>query len=368
MKLVGQRALRSILAGAAAIALSGSLAAGAEAAKPPFYGVVTQTVLTETDYELMQAAGVESLRAQFLWQIIQPEAGRCQASAPTGVCDWSAYDAVIGGLAASGVEFFPYLLNVPDWVANDPNKPPVRSKEDREAWSAFVEAAVKRYGPGGAYWETLYPIEHPGAAPLPVRQWQIWNEPSAEPFWAPKPKTREYAKLVKLTSKAITGVDRDAYIVLAGLFGTPTIGIDQPEFLRGLYRVKKIERYFDAVAIHPYGPDIDRVKFQVEWARDEMKRAGDKKADLWISEIGWASDRVHNQLGVGRKGQAKMLGRAYELFRRKRAKWNVVAVDWYAWQDIDGEGYCDFCRRSGLVNLEKEPKLSYEAFQEQAAR
>jgi len=225
---------------------------------------------------------------------------------------------------------------------------------------------VKRYRPGGVYWTTLYPLEHPGAEPVPIEHWQIWNEPSAEPFWRPKPKTREYAKLVKLTSKAITGVDPGAYIVLAGLFGTPTEGIDQPDFIRGLYRVPKLERYFDALAIHPYGPDLARVRFQVDWARDEMRRAGDRKADLWISEIGWASDHVHNQLGVGRKGQAKMLTKSFEMFRRKRQGWNIAGINWYAWQDTDADGYCDFCRRSGLINTKLEPKLSYDAFRKQA--
>ena len=359
--------LRTILVLATLTAALAVVAASpAQAAKPPFYGVVTQTPLSEHEDDLMKQAGVGTLRVQLGWPIVQAQAGRCQASAQTGVCDWAAYDSLVGGLAERGIETFPYLLNVPGFIAKNPNTPPVRSKAARKGWSDFVEAAAKRYGPGGAYWETVYPIAHPYADPVPIRHWQIWNEPSAQPFWNPKPKTREYAKLVKLTSKALTSVDKDAYVVLAGLFGTPTVGIDQPKFIRGIYKVPKIERYFDAVAIHPYGPDLGRVKFQVDWARDEMKRAGDRKADLWISEIGWASDRVHNQLGVGKKGQAKMLAKSFKLFKKKRKKWNLVAVNWYAWQDVDGSGFCDFCRRSGLINLQQEPKPSYEAFRDAA--
>ena len=357
-----------LFATATTLAVCSTLATTATAAPPPFYGVVTQTVLSDAEYDLMQSGGVESMRVQFGWPLIQTQEGRCQASAATGVCDWRAYDELIGNLASRGIETFPYLLNVPAWIGKTRDHPPVETKETREAWSDWVEASAKRYGPGGAYWETVYPLEHPLSDPLPIGNWQVWNEPSAKPFWKPHPNPREYAKLVKITSKAITGVDRDAYIVLAGLFGTPTVGIDQPDFIRGIYKVKKIERYFDAVAIHPYGPDLARVKFQVDWARDAMKRAGDGNADLWISEIGWASDRVHNQLGVGRKKQAKLLERTFELFREKRKKWNVAAVNWYAWQDVEGDGFCDFCKRSGLVNTQGEPKLSYEAFKEQAAK
>jgi phage terminase large subunit-like protein len=356
--------LTSLLA--ALLAALAVTAAPAQAAKPPFYGVVTQLPLSSHDDDLMQQAGVGTLRVQLGWPIVQQQAGRCQAGAQVGVCDWRAYDQLVGGLASRGIETFPYLLNSPPFIAKNPNTPPVRSKAARRGWSDFTAAAAKRYGPGGTYWTSLYPLEYPLADPVPIRHWQIWNEPSAQPFWNPKPKTREYAKLVKLTSKSITSVDEDAYMVLAGLFGTPTVGIDQPDFIRGLYKVPKIERYFDAVAIHPYGPDLDRVEFQVDWALDEMRRAGDRRADLWISEIGWASDRVHNQLGVGKKGQAKMLAKSFRLFEKKRKKWNLVAVNWYAWQDVDGEGFCDFCRRSGLITLNQQPKPSYEAFRDAA--
>jgi hypothetical protein len=360
---------------AAATTLTALVAAwtapAASAASTPFYGVVTQGLFAKEDYGLMSGAGVQSLRLQLGWPVVQEQEGPCQATPQTGVCDWTKYDAIIGDAAAQGIQAFPYLLNVPPFVADDPDTPPVRSAAAREAWTGFVEAAVGRYGPGGDYWTTTYQVDHPGAVAVPIEQWQLWNEPSAGPFWHPEPKPREYGKLVKLTSRAITGVDRDAYIVLAGLFGTPLEedgGIILPEFLRAFYRTPKIERFFDSVAIHPYGPDLERVRFQVDWAREEMKRAGDRGADLRISEIGWASDRVHNQLGVGPKGQAKMLTKTFRMFRSKRSKWNIGGVDWYAWQDTDSPNFCDFCRRSGLVDVDNEPKLSYDAFSRQAGR
>jgi hypothetical protein len=358
------RALAAVLV--AAIACLAVAAAPAPAAPERFFGVVAQGSLHEGDYDLMQGAGVGTLRVQLGWPVVQSVEGECQAGAQVGICDWRVYDHIIGNAAARGVQVFPYLLNVPKFIANDHNTPPVRSKRAKQGWSDFVSAAVKRYGPNGVYWTAYYPIDHPGAAAaVPITDWQVWNEPSAGPFWSPKPKVREYAKLVKLTSNAITGTDPGANVVLAGLFGTPTVGINQAEFLRSLYRVRGIERYFDSVAIHPYGPDLARVKVQVGWALDEMRRGGDRGAGLWISEIGWASDRVHNQLGVGRKGQAKMLRKSFGLFERKRRAWNLTGVNWYAWQDTDEPGYCDFCMRSGLVSVGREPKPSYDAFREE---
>lgn len=362
---------RAACAGLLAAVAFLTLVPSAQALPRHFYGVVTQGALESADFELMAGADVGMLRFQFGWPTVQRSEGDCQPDAQVGRCDWRTYDRLVGGLAARGVKSFPYLLNVPRFISDDPETPPVRDERAKAAWTDFVEAAVQRYGPGGAYWTTQYPVDHPGATPRPIEHWQVWNEPSAAPFWHPRPKPREYARLVKLTSRAITGVDRDARVVLGGLFGTPVEengGILQPEFLRKLYKTKRIERFFDAVAIHPYGPDMKRVRFQVHWALDEMRRAGDRRAGLWISEIGWASDRVHNQLGVGPKGQARMLERMFRMFRRKRDSWNIEAVNWYAWQDTDAEGYCDFCRRSGLVTADREPKLSYDAFREQAGR
>jgi hypothetical protein len=356
------RLAASALAG---LAFAAACAAAPAAAAPRgFYGVVAQGAFTATDYDLMERAGVETLRFQLTWPEIQPAEGPCQADG-SGTCDWSAYDRLVGDAAARGVQSLPYLLNVPGWLAGDSEEPPVRNARAREAWSEFVEAAVDRYGPGGVYWEAVFPVEHPLADPLPIERWQIWNEPSAAPFWDPRPNPREYGKLVKLTSEVITGADPGAYVLLGGLFGTPIEeqgGIVQWKFIRKLYRTPGIERFFDAVAIHPYGPDLDRVKVQVDWARDEMRKAGDRGADLWISEIGWASDRVHNQLGVGRKGQARMLRKMFRMFERNRAEWNVRGVNWYSWQDTDADGFCDFCRRSGLIDVQQQPKPSYDAF------
>ncbi len=241
----------------------------------------------------------------------------------------------------------------------------MRSATARDAWSGFVEAAVERYGPGGAYWATNYPVDHPGADPVPIEQWQVWNEPSADAVLgseteAGRVRGARQADLegdhgcrpgcLRGPRRALRHADRGVG------------GIALRKFLRAFYKTPKIERYFDSAAIHPYGPDLKRVRFQVEWARDEMKRAGDRNADLWISEIGWASDRLHNQLGVGPQGQAKMLTKMFKMFREKRSKWNIAGVSWYAWQDTDSPGFCDFCRRSGLVDVNNQRKPSYDAY------
>ena len=126
--------LRTILVFATLTAALAVVAASpAQAAKPPFYGVVTQTPLSEHEDDLMKQAGVGTLRVQLGWPIVQAPEGRCQASAQVGVCDWAAYDSLIGGLAERGIEIFPYLLNVPGFIAKNPNTPPMRSRRRARA-------------------------------------------------------------------------------------------------------------------------------------------------------------------------------------------------------------------------------------------
>ena len=71
-----------------------------------------------------------------------------------------------------------------------------------------VRAAVERYGPGGSLWK-----EHQGVRPLPIRYWQIWNEPNIEflnPGQSGLLRTQVYAKLLKAASEEIRKADPGA--------------------------------------------------------------------------------------------------------------------------------------------------------------
>ncbi len=112
-------------------------------------------------------------------------------------------------------------------------------------------------------------------------------------------------------------VDREAEIVLGGMFGTP-LGGTRPaiaawKYLAKLYRQKGAQKQFDGVAAHPYGSKLDNVKIQLELLRDEMVAAGEGDADLWITEIGWASGGPPNPLNRGIQGQADRLREHLQL-------------------------------------------------------
>ena len=368
------RAAKRVAAAAACLALSAPASAQAVGAPPEFYGVVTQAGLADEDFARMKGNGIGLMRLQLSWKKVQPEEGECDPEMELPVpppvpvlpaCDWRHYDRVIGGAAAAGVESMPYVLNVPAWVSEHENAPPIRSDADRQAWTEWLTAAVRRYGPGGSFWSGEYASQHPGAAPLPVHRWQVWNEPSDGTFWHPRPDAAEYGGLVELSAATIRAVDPAAEVILAGVFGTPNPargGIKAKRFLRNLFRSRDLGASFDSLALHPYGPTMKRSLAQVRKARRVFTNAGFGNRPVWITELGWASGGPHPQLSKTPAKQASLLGKAYAKYERKRASWHIAGVTWFAWQDTDDRNVCAFCADVGLVTVDRQAKPALDAY------
>jgi polysaccharide biosynthesis protein PslG len=358
----------------AAIAAIAAIApASAQGAPPPsFYGVVSQAGLADEDFARMRANGIGLMRIQLSWKKVQPEAGQCESSLPVppgvpslATCDWSYYDEIVGGAAAAGVEVMPYVLNVPPFISEHENEPPIRRQEDIQAWQGWLRTVVARYGPNGSFWSEQYPAMHPAAAPLPIRRWQIWNEPSDGTYWHPRPDPNEYARLVEESAAAIREIDPGAEVILAGLFGTPDEtngGIDLRPYLRGLFAGRDLRPHFDSLALHPYSPSLKRSQWQVRQARKEFKRARVAGRPLWITELGWASGGDHEQLSKTPARQARLLRRAYSLYERRRHQWEIAGVTWFSWQDTEDRSACVFCAYTGLVTVDRQGKPALRAY------
>ena len=71
---------------------------------------------------------------------------------------------------------------------------------------------MRRYGPNGTLW-----AERPDVPKLPIRSWQIWNEPNLRLYWCGKPNAKQYVAMLRTVGTAIKQVDRGAHIVTAGL-------------------------------------------------------------------------------------------------------------------------------------------------------
>jgi hypothetical protein len=322
--------------------------AAAHAKKPDdFVGVVSHGPLVAEDYPQMQAGGVAKLRFILSWREIQP--------AP-GVFDWSRVDEIVGGAADHGIEPLPFAFGSPQWIGDEAS-PPLDSAEERRAWQDFLTAAVQRYGRAGSFWEGR-------ATRFPITDWQIWNEPSYPLYWKPRPDARAYADLLELSARTIRASDPEARILLGGLAAVQN-GPLPWNFLRDLYRVDGIERHFDAVALHPFSPNLFGVEYQLSQMREAMARADDRRTRLEVTEIGWGSDGPpQSPLVKGVKGQARSLRKAFKLFTEKRRRYRIASVQWLSWQDsAASEPGCGFCQYTGLFTLEREPKPSWREFQ-----
>jgi hypothetical protein len=353
--------LALIVAAAAALLLTacGSSPAGsspAEAAPAGFYGIARGTTpLDARDAQTMRRAGVRTIRFLLVWPVVQPARGSF---------NWGAADRAVGQAAAKGIQPVPFVFGSPSWVAGEPANPPIDTASQRAAWRAFLVAAVRRYGPHGAYWKTAYRQQFPGAAPLPIRAWQIWNEPNLPHYFAPKPSAAKYARLLRISHDAIRAQDPHAKIVLAGMpgYGKPDTAW---EFLKKLYRRRGFKQDFEAAALHPYARTVDQLKLEIKKVRSVMRKRGDGRAPLWLTELGWGSNPPDRfGLNKGLRGQKRMLSRSFKLIRHHRAKWRVQRLFWFDWRDPPKSQPqpCSFCSSAGLLKYNRDPKPAWKAY------
>ena len=354
--MIGRRLRAGGLAGTLALVLAPA-ATSAAAPPPAFFGVDPQGWLDADDYARMGAAGVGTLRFQLSWPAIDP-------GPATDDYDWSSPDAIVAGAAQYGIRALPFAIGAPAWAVGD-SGPPV-SPPALAAWRGFLAAAVDRYGPGGEFWAT-----HPSLPRMPIRDWQIWNEENSPTYWQPRPDVREYARLLAASHDAITGRDPGAKVILGGMFGTPfggqKPGIAAWRFLGQLYRIAGARRDFDAVAPHPYAARLAEVRDQIARLRRRMERAGDERAELWVTEIGWASGGAPHPLNRGTAaGQATRLRAAFRYLLRNRRALNLENVTWYSWRDNTdpAAALCAWCPESGLLMEDGTAKPALGAFME----
>lgn len=351
------------------LALSVALLAPAAAQALPssFFGIAPQTVLTNNDASYMKAGGIGSVRWPVNWALVQPTA--------KGGYDWSSVDPALEVAARRGLKFLPFLYGTPRWIAGKPTTLPVDSGRARKAWLAFVEAAVKRYGPGGEFWNEHAPSQAavnyvPAISrPTPIRTWQVWNEANFFYFAYPVSPSR-YAKLLKLTYKEIKAEDPIAKVMLSGLFGDPDEGgkkgMDATKFLDALYRVPGIRSYFDAVALHPYAFHVDDLEELTEELREVVIDNRDPSAALYITEMGWGSQNDPQVVAFeqGIQGQARELRKSYAYLIANRHRLNLKGTYWYSWKDNPEYIACSFCDSVGLFRAGKgfKPKPAWRSF------
>jgi hypothetical protein len=370
------RKTRALTAALVVVVALGAFAASAAAVPAKFFGVVPQSTLTQEQFNTLKQGGVKSMRVPLVWGAIQPTRG--------GAYEWSSFDPIVERAAQSGIELLPFAVGTPSWAVPNAKVPGTAGSEapahlpasgtSASAWTAFLKAAVARYGTGGSFW-----TEHPLLPQKPIKAWQVWNEPNFKYFVA-KTNPTEYGKLVKISSAAIKSVDPTAQVILAGLFAKPAgarrlnekgkvVNGTSPNwfaayFLEQMYKTNPgIKSRFQAVALHPYVARYRQLPAEIEEVRTVLTKVGDGTKGLWVTELGWSSEAPQgpsNVFAVGASGQARELKGAFTLLEQDAAKFGLQHVYWFSVDDAPET--CNFCNGSGLFKKGFIPKKSWTEF------
>lgn len=325
--------------------------ATARPAPPGFIGISPQSTADDTDFELMELAGIQSARLPMAWQGIEPEAS--DRYDPR----WDWFDGQVELAAEHGIRIFPFLWGTPEWVAPFPTAEPVESAWQRHAWTGFLRDAVDRYGPDGAFWR-----ENPDLPRLPIRRWEIWNEENIVTF-SHLPSAERFAKLVRISGRLLHRADPGSKVLVGGFFGRPLQtppNVQSGDFLSQLYRSGAVKRYFDGIALHPYVADAGAMRTEIENLRRVMRVHHDAETPLYVTELGWGSDSFESRWERGPRGQARELDRAFAMLTEHRLSWRIGGVWWFSW--TDQADACQFCDSAGLLTADREAKPAWYSF------
>jgi polysaccharide biosynthesis protein PslG len=304
------------------------------------------------EFALMARSGVEAIRVEFNWESAQPSR--------RGGIDFSTTDAVVAGAALRGLRVLPVVLGAPRWASSDPKRDVDHrylTPRDPATYDRYLVALIRRYGPRGSLWH-----ERPALPRVPIRTWQVWNEPILEYFWnrrgshrglgvdcAHQPWAPGYAALLRSAARAIRRADPRARVMLAGF----------PNFawssLCALYRVGA-RRSFDSVALHPYTAKVSGVFEFLRRVRAVMRRHGDPRKPVYLTELSWpaARGRVADEVpwDVTPAQQVRRISEALPALARRRGAYRIGGVYWYTWMsDFDATQNQPF-RFSGLRQVE----------------
>ncbi|MBI2897823.1 MAG: hypothetical protein HYY06_29965 [Deltaproteobacteria bacterium] len=269
--------------------------------------------------ETSAEAGVSSIRADLLWDRIEPE---------RGAFDLSGSDTILADVESRGLSLLGLLAYGTSWASarGEARYPP----DDPADFAAFAGSVAARYVGR-------------------IRQYEVWNEENVGlRFWPPEPDPAAYAALLGSTADALRDADPDAIVVYGGLFG-PGISIldtvvvpSAASFLGDtLDADPSLGDSFDVLAYHPYRYPFDapeaaaegreRLEDSIASVRGVLSAHGIDRP-IWITEVGWHTSPDALMRGVTPEDQARFLVRGYVIAFGA----GVERVYWYTSRDQDG--------------------------------
>jgi hypothetical protein len=302
-----------------------------------------------------QRLGIGLIRQAFDWASVERSPGKF---------DFTALDSWVEATARHHIVALPVLIHAPDFHSSAPRSGaqrgfyPPRHPSDL---GTFGAAAARRYGPKGYFWR-----RHRDVPRMPIRAWQVWNEPNLPVYWRNRPNARAYVRLLAATGRAIKRVDPHAEILSAGIPDYGTVGGSLTSFVTAIYRAGG-RSAFDTLAVHPYARSPRALQAKLKTVRRIMDHFGDRRATMWVTEFGWADQAPsggNQRYVVGADGQAQNVASAIALLGRDRRRLKVRGFVLYNWHDEPTYpgGFDYWGLHTGLLTLNGDPKPARDAF------
>lgn len=292
-------------------------------------------------FDLMVASGVESVRVAFSWAAAQPYQSFAQV--PSGQrgrftnvggvpTDFSATDKLVSLAAQRHIELLPTVLYAPGWDegANRPGGygPPKRSGP----YTAYLTALIGRYGPRGSFWSSHRPK-------VPIRWWQIWNEPNLDYYW-PQPFAKSYVALLKAAHDAIKRADPGAQVVLGALTNRAW------KFLGQVDREPGARSDYDVISVNGFTEKPAGVLLYLRYVRRAAIRDGQRSKPILASELSWPSAKGKTSQyftwNTTEQGQASNISRLLPMLAANRSALNLIGFDYYTWMGAESPGAIAF--------------------------
>ena len=282
------------------------------------------------ELDRMVASGVESIRVVFNWSAAQPypnwnavpldQVGNFQPyPVPTSFAET---DRIVELAARLHLTVLPVVMYAPYWDQLPHPEGTIGIPRSPAPYAGYLRLLVLRYGPHGSFWR-----QHRGLPKVPIRMWQIWNEPNILYFW-PAPMVPNYVNLLRAAHAAIKQADPGAKVVLAGM----------PDYvwteLANLYKAGA-RGLFDVVAVHPYTKLPRGVITILKLVRRVMDNAGDRRKPIILTELNWPSALHRTPFGADYEttpaGQARKLAAVLPLLARNRRRVGLMGFYYYTW-------------------------------------
>ena len=281
------------------------------------------------ELDVMRRSGVETVRVPWRWAEIQPYASweavpdgerrrlRDVGGLPMAV---GAVDELVGLAARRGLQIMPVVVGTPSWIARRlfARGSPPRSVAP---YARFLRALVGRYGSHGTFWR--------GRARLPVRWWQLWNEPHLRQYWADEPWAPGYAALLRAGARAVHGADRAARVVLAGLGSDEVAVWDNVDAILAEGAGTEV----DMVAAHIFTGRPANVVRGLRRVRTTLDAYGLQRMPIALTEWTWPSGGTGAPWATTARGQAARVAETLRRLGRARRQLRLRTAIHYTWLD-----------------------------------